>query len=213
MTIKKLPNTKPQQGQEENILSDWFNLDKLTEDDKTTQKQINDLFKKTIQKKWGLLITTRKSTNTDTIQQIDYNTLIEKTIEYFLVYAVKTIYRKRNNVYLLFTFAPNTQSKTRTGSMSRTVDRSITNDINGLNLYIKGLIAALIATILCAIKKNIKILILPYLGCGINAYEDHKHYLKKNFVRFLYIASNIIFNILKDKNVSLDIIICTGRQS
>jgi len=213
MTIKKLLNTTPPQGQEENILSDWFNLDKLIKGNKTTQQLINKLFEKTIQRKWGLKIIEISSKDIDTIQEIQYKTDTEKTEAYFLVYAVKTIYRNKNNVHLLFTFAPNTQmNKYLSGSMSRTKDLSIKEDINGLNLYIKGLIAALIATILCAIKKNIKILILPYLGCGINAYENHKRYLTKNFVKFLDIASNIIFNILTDQNVSLNIIICTGRS-
>jgi len=61
------------------------------------------------------------------------------------------MYQNKNNVYLLFTFSPNTQENSKTSSMTRTKELVINENTTGLSLYIKDLIAALSATILCAI--------------------------------------------------------------
>ena len=200
--------TKNPIGQEENILYDWFYMEHFNHN----KELINYLFVKTIKGRWGLE-KPKDITSTATIQKIDYSRLEEKTIDYFLVYSVKTMYQNKNNVYLLFTFSPNTQENSKTGSMARTKDLAINENTTGLSLYIKGLIAALSATILCAIKKKINILLLPYVGCNINAYYSHKSYLIANFKKFVIIASNIIYKILKDKNISLQIIICKYIKS
>jgi len=60
---------------------------------------------------------------------------------------------------------------------------------------------------MCYLKK-INILLLPYVGCNINAYKSYKKNLIVNFKNFVIIASNIIYKILKDTNISLQIIIC-----
>lgn len=89
---------------------------------------------------------------------------------YFLVYSVQTYYMNKKNVYLLFTFSPNTsKGQTTTGAITRTKDPKMTNTIYGLKLYVKGLITALSATILCAIANDINILLLPLVGCKVNA--------------------------------------------
>ena len=136
---------------------------------------------------------------------------------YFLVYSVYTYYMNKKNVYLLFTFSPNTnKGKTLTGSMTRTIDPQMTNTIDGLKLYVKGLIAALSATILCAINNNIEFLLLPLVGCNVNAYKENitggytfsfRDFLSNNYDKFVKIAFNNMLSILKNPQSTLKIII------
>ena len=207
INLKDLP--KKGLPQEESILYDWFQMDSFSENIKIAQ----DLYNKSIKNRWGLFM----SNGNMTIQGHDYTKKYNNIMIYFLVYSVYTYYMNKKNVYLLFTFSPNTnEGRTLTGSMTRTIDPQMTNTIDGLRLYVKGLIAALSATILCAINNNIEFLLLPLVGCNVNAYEEKitggytfsfRDFLSNNYDKFVKIALNNMLSILKNPQSTLKIII------